>query len=104
MTFDVTDKQYQLSDDIKPDKESTWKYPKEKDGKRVGSFPVVVVELSRVESRIMILASNASLPCLLAFFLCCDLTLLLVLLSSSLMMLIHQVGPMPTTVSVPKCA
>ena len=35
MTFDVTDKQYQLKDDIKPDKESTWKYPKEKDGKQI---------------------------------------------------------------------
>jgi hypothetical protein len=62
MTFDVTDKQYQLKDDIKPDKESTWKHPKEKDGKQrdldcwqsirrdhVGSFSVVV-ELSRVSS------------------------------------------------------
>jgi hypothetical protein len=34
MTFDVTDKQYQLKDDIKPDKESTWKHPAEKDGKQ----------------------------------------------------------------------
>jgi hypothetical protein len=33
MTFDVTDKQYQLKDDIKPDKESTWKHPAETDGK-----------------------------------------------------------------------
>jgi hypothetical protein len=55
MTFDVTDKQYQLKDDTKPDKESTWKYPMEEDGKQrdldcwqsirrdhVGSFSVVV--------------------------------------------------------------
>jgi hypothetical protein len=32
--FDPTDKQYQVSQDFPPDKESTWDYPIEKDGKR----------------------------------------------------------------------
>lgn len=31
-TIDVTDPKWQLSDDFKPDKESLWKYPAEKDG------------------------------------------------------------------------
>lgn len=32
MTFDATDKKYQISKDFPPNKESTWAYPKEKDG------------------------------------------------------------------------
>jgi hypothetical protein len=30
--FDATDKQWMLSEDILPDKETTWPYPAEKDG------------------------------------------------------------------------
>ena len=31
-SFDPTDPQYQVIDDFKPDKESTWPYPPERDG------------------------------------------------------------------------
>lgn len=45
MTFDAADKQYQLKDDIMPDKESTWKYPPEKDGKQ--SHRLLAIDPSR---------------------------------------------------------
>jgi hypothetical protein len=32
MTFDPTDKKFQIKDEFPPDKESTWKHPKESDG------------------------------------------------------------------------
>jgi hypothetical protein len=32
MTFDPTDKKYQVSEEFPPNKEETWTYPKEKDG------------------------------------------------------------------------
>jgi hypothetical protein len=46
MTFDAADKQYQLKDDIMPDKESTWKYPPEKDGKQ--SHRLLAIDPSRL--------------------------------------------------------
>ena len=33
MIIDIADKKYQKTEEFKPDKESTWHYPKEKDGK-----------------------------------------------------------------------
>ncbi len=32
MTFDPTDKKYQVSEEFPPNKTETWKYPMEKDG------------------------------------------------------------------------
>ena len=32
VTFDPTDKKFQLNNEAKPDKESSWPYPKEEDG------------------------------------------------------------------------
>jgi hypothetical protein len=37
--FDATDLKYQVSEDFKPDKTSTWDFPVEKDGWMIGTFP-----------------------------------------------------------------
>jgi hypothetical protein len=36
--FDATDPKYKVSEDFKPDKASTWKFPEEKDGWVLGKF------------------------------------------------------------------
>jgi hypothetical protein len=36
--FDATDLKYQVSEDYKPDKTSTWKFPEEKDGWVLGKY------------------------------------------------------------------
>jgi hypothetical protein len=55
--FDATDLKYQVSEDYKPDKTSTWHHPEEKDGWVIGTFAFLSCVEYRTYSAVAVASS-----------------------------------------------